>query len=253
MKITFTAGQRVQTNGTADFFRLLSTVGPVTVEFYYQGREIAERVDVEGGFAEQFKTVQFDRVDIFSATAQTVQWETALGSEIRYDRGAATINGVVALDGPTLAALESVDLNAATLAALEQIDLNAGTISQLRNPRNESATGFYRQAAAMSALTIDTMISPGSNTNGVLLLSAGFSGVGSTGFSYPALLTKSSPPANHIDGEVYMTASSMGGGGAFTESGQLHEKQLIPAGQGLYFINQFASSFTYRYARWRIL
>lgn len=99
MKITFTPGQRVQNNGTADFFRLLSTVAPVTVEFYYQGREIAERVDVEGGFAEQFSTVQFDRVDIYSATAQTVQWETALGSEIRYDRGAATVNGVLALTG----------------------------------------------------------------------------------------------------------------------------------------------------------
>jgi hypothetical protein len=99
MKITFTPGQRVQTSEVGDFFRLLSTVGPVVVEFYYQGREIAERRDVEAGFAEQFKVSQFDRVDITSATAQTVQWETALGSEIRYDRGAATVNGVLALTG----------------------------------------------------------------------------------------------------------------------------------------------------------
>lgn len=102
MKATFSAGQRLQITGIGDFFRLLATVGAVTVEFYYQGREIAERVDIEAGFAEQFKNVQFDRVDITSATVQAVQWETALGSEIRYDRGAATISGTVGLDSATL-------------------------------------------------------------------------------------------------------------------------------------------------------
>ena len=41
-KETFTAGQTREFFGDGDFFRLLQTTGPVTVEFYYQGREVAE-------------------------------------------------------------------------------------------------------------------------------------------------------------------------------------------------------------------
>lgn len=224
MKITFSAGRRVQTNGTADFFRLLSTVNPVTVEFYYQGREIAERVDVEGGFAEQFRTIEFDRVDIFSATAQTVQWETALGSEIRYDRGAATVNG-------------SVDLNTATQNALI---------------RPTECSGRWGHSAVQAANTEIQLFTPGSNVNGVILLSASIS-ASETSVGTQSFLSKAgAAPATAIDGDVYMMLATTSAG---TQE-NLQEKQFIPAGHGLYWISSVTTTvqnYNHRAARWRVL
>lgn len=234
MKVTFTAGQRVQTNGTADFFRLLSTVGPVTVEFYYQGREIAERVDVEAGFAEQFRTVQFDRVDITSATAQLVQWETALGSEIRYDRGAASITGTVALDS-------------ATLAALEQI-----------NNRPEVPTGSFGDGAAMTLNVPITVFTPAANTNGAILLSASISLVIGAQITTQTFLSKASPPASVVDGQVLLMNVHGGiiSGSNYSSGANLPMPQFIPAGHGLYFISEAntpVTTATYRAARYRLL
>lgn len=242
MKITFTPGQRVQTNGTADFFRLLSTVGPITVEFYYQGREIAERVDVEAGYAEQFRTVQFDRVDITSATVQTVQWETALGSEIRYDRGAATISG-------------AVDLNAATLTALESVDLNANTINELNRPL--VGNGFFSDNAVLTANTPLTVFTPGANVNGAVILSAYISWVDSANSPSQVFICKSSAPVNTIDGAVVLSSKlEVSGAGQYSGNGTITYPQYVNPGQGLYFIsglNVQAGGLNNRYCRYRLL
>jgi hypothetical protein len=226
MKVTFTAGQRVQYAGTGDFFRLLSTTAAVTVEFYKQGREIAERVDVEAGFAEQFRTVEFDRVDIYSATAQTVQWEVALGSEIRYDRGAATISG-------------SVDLNAATQNALI---------------RPLGATQSHKVMGALAANAVETIFAPGANTNGVILLTAGHAGVGSAGLSYGTFIAKAgAAPVSNVDGEIVCGVDNFSDAGGYREGGKLPGPQFISAGMGLYFVISTAAASCQRHARWRVL
>jgi len=224
MKVTFTAGQRLQTSEVGDFFRLLSTTGPVTVEFYYQGREIAERRDVEAGFAEQFRVAQFDRVDITSATAQTVQWETALGSEIRYDRGAATISG-------------SVDLNAGTLLALEETT----------NIPKLPGADFQTFAAFVGGTPI-TVFTPAANVNGAIIWDAEAADLTTGAFS---LIAKAgAAPTTLVDGEV-IAISNFGPG----SSGALSLKRpaRIAAGKGLYYIAAAAGSAHQKTARYTLL
>ncbi len=125
-KEAFSAGQTREFYGDGDFFRLLQTTAGINVEFFYQGREVAEMIDVEAGYAESFsrEKLRFDRIRIYSATAQDVKWVIREGSDVRYDRGAATVGG-------------SVDLNAATLAAIKEI---------------EQPTGFYQSSTPMGAI-----------------------------------------------------------------------------------------------------
>lgn len=227
MKYTFTPGQRLSIAGAGDFFRILATTSPVNVEFYFQGREIAERLEVEAGFAESFRTIEFDRVDITSPLAQTVQFETARGSEIRYDRGAATISG-------------SVDLNAATLAALEQI-----------NVRPEEPSASWGNSAAMTANTAVTVFTPASNTNGAILLSAAMTGADASSVAQ-AFVSKSSAPANVVDGNVHLMHSTT----SASQSTNLQVPKFIPAGHGLYFItsaNSSVNAVSHRACQYKLL
>lgn len=221
MKYTFTAGQTLSIAGAGDFFRLLSTSNPVTVEFYFQGREIAERVDVEAGFAEQFRTVDFDRVDITSSAIQTVQFETAKGSEIRYDRGAASISGIV--------------------------DLTAATLNSLNRP--EIATGFYSGQAATVANTPEQIFSAAANTNGAVIFTAA-SYVCEPNGNHATFLAKATAPTTLFDGETILQSSPVMAFNNvlntnaiyYVSNGQLLEKQIIAAGKGLYYMTDTACS-----------
>lgn len=83
--IPLTAGQRVEFREPGDFFRVLAAAAALTVEFYENGREIAEAVGIGAGYAEKFERGTFDRIAITSATAQTVQFVTRLGNTVQYD------------------------------------------------------------------------------------------------------------------------------------------------------------------------
>lgn len=83
--VTMTAGQRLQFHEPGDFFRVLAATASLTVEFYANGKEIAEAIGVGAGYAEKFDLGQFDRIAITSATAQTIQFVTRLGNIVHYD------------------------------------------------------------------------------------------------------------------------------------------------------------------------
>lgn len=83
--VTMTAGQRLEYTEVGDFFRILAGTAPVTVEFYRQGKEVAEAVGVGAGYAEKFDAGDFDKIAITSATAQTLQFVTRLGNVVQYD------------------------------------------------------------------------------------------------------------------------------------------------------------------------
>jgi hypothetical protein len=87
----FSAGETKEFFGVGDYFRLLSTSQPVDVTFYYQGRELSEALNVLAGYGERLRAGTFDRVAIFSPTAQTVQFVTREGADVQYDRGAASV------------------------------------------------------------------------------------------------------------------------------------------------------------------
>lgn len=88
MHISFalTAGQRVEFYEPGDFFRLMAATSDLTVEYYKNGKEIAEAVAVTVGYAEKFEEGGFDRFVITNgATAQTVTIATRNGSTVQYD------------------------------------------------------------------------------------------------------------------------------------------------------------------------
>ncbi len=94
-KTTIGAGSRTEFIEASDFFRILSAQQVITVEFYNNGAKIAEAIDVGTGYAEKIPS-GFDRIAITSATAQTIQFVTRLGGDVRYDQssGAVSITNV---------------------------------------------------------------------------------------------------------------------------------------------------------------
>lgn len=92
-----TAGQRLEFYEDGDFFRLMAGTAPVTVEYYFQGQEIAEGTLVSVGYAEKFNERKFDRIAITSSANQTLTFATRLGNEVHYDtppKGQVTVTNV---------------------------------------------------------------------------------------------------------------------------------------------------------------
>lgn len=82
---TFTAGQRMEFHTPGDFFRLMAATATLDVSFYKNGREVTEANGVSVGYAERFRDGDFDRISIYSATAQTITMATRLGNEVWND------------------------------------------------------------------------------------------------------------------------------------------------------------------------
>jgi hypothetical protein len=214
-----------------DFFRLLETTAPVTVEFYAEGRKIVDVVNIQAGYAEYFRggtLVMFDRVRIYSATTQQVGFVTRFGSDVRYDRGASSVTGTVALDAATLLALG----------------------------KPGAQTGFFSNLAAVTANTPISVFTAAANINGAILLSADISCIDVVNHSQ-AFITKATAPTTVADGSVLiatkctaLNASTLG------YSATLPKDQFIEAGQGLYFISTAGIAINpanFRACRYRLL
>jgi hypothetical protein len=193
-----------------DFFRLLSTTAPVSVEFYSNGKKTVELQSIEAGYAEYFRAedgkLPFDRVRIYSATTQNVQFVTRQGSDVRYDRGASSVTGTVALDAATLAALESV--------------------SEQQRPY----VGMPPVALAVGAVQI---LAPASNINGYRVDSLQVAGV-ATSNGYGTLLAKSTAPLNFVDGDGLAPVTVIASASSNYVSGRV-SKITVPAGKGIWF------------------
>jgi hypothetical protein len=204
-----------------DFFRLLATTAPVSVEFYSNGKKTVELQSIEAGYAEYFRgedgKLPFDRVRIYSATTQTVQFVTRQGSDVRYDRGASSVTGTVSLD-------------AATLMALEQI-----------NVRPEAATGFYATTGALAANTADVVFLAGANVNGAIVFTADAVDV-ATATLMMAFVAKNAAPTTPLDGEVIAQShiAYSANMNPTMYNLELKNAQYVPAGKGLYFISSVA-------------
>lgn len=215
------AGQIVEFFEPGDFFRLLVATDPVTVRYYRQGVEIAEAPEVVKGYAERFRIASFDRVQVQSATAQTLQIAIRLGNDVYNDLppvgDTAIVSSVpLALDAPTLAALEL----------------------QHRLPLS---TGSWASTTTFVANTPLQIIAPGANVNGAIVQRAMAWDLYASQQNI-TLLAKASAPANITDGEVIAQSYLHG---VFTND--LHVMNLdvpirIAAGLGLYVISSFAGT-----------
>lgn len=245
--IVLQAGEPQEFYEVSNFFRILESSGPLSVEFYFQGREVAEALDVTEGYAEKFEIGQFDRVRLLSPTTQTVQFVQRLGNSVLYDKapvGDSNIVGSVplALDAATLAALASVDLKAATinamLTALESIDLNAATLNTLIRPLLPAQS--YSNKAVLAVNTPITIFAPGANVNGAIIHSASFADQ-HTAPSVMTLIAKASAPAGTDDGQIIMLAGTSPVSGGNYMYAQKEVPTRIAPGLGLYIIASSAS------------
>lgn len=70
-----------------DFLRVMDAEAPLTITYYRNGAEVARAENVGEGYAEKFDGgAYFDRVTIYSATAQTVQIAARFGNVVAYDK-----------------------------------------------------------------------------------------------------------------------------------------------------------------------
>lgn len=242
--INMAAGVPQEFYEVSNFFRILAASGPLTVEFYFGGREVTEAIDVTEGYAEKFETGTFDRVRLVSPTNQTVQFVQRLGNVVQYDKapvGDSNIVGSVplALDAPTLAALESIDLNPATLLALQRPTL----------PTNQAT-----QNAQLVANTAQIVIPAANNVNGAIVWAAEaadqLNPVGCL-----VLIAKATAPANIIDGEVIATSAAFPiSTVVYTHLKTAGPVRLAP-GLGLWFIASTAGSVAsaVRFVRYTLL
>jgi hypothetical protein len=214
LKETINAGTWREFFEPGDFFRLLVTTEPVTVEFYAQGRKLVDVVGIEAGYAEYFRggTLQlFDRVRIYSATTQAVGFVTRFGSDVRYDRGASSVTGTVSLEPATLEALR---------------------------PRPELYTP---QAPVVMAAGVVPILLPGANVNGYIVQELQANGYASS-FGPGTFLAKISAPTSLVDGDGlgvvgYSILSASNG-----ISGRVQNIH-IPAGKGIYFYGMAGSVY----------
>lgn len=234
--IQLLAGAPQEFYGVCNFLRILEAGAPLTLEFYDQGREVAEAVNVGEGYAEKFEVGTFDRVRLSSATDQEVQFVTRLGNSVLYDKspvGDSNIVGSVPLA-----------LDAATLAAMVAM------------ARPLAATGNYKATALINANVADTVFTAAANVNGAILLTAQMSGRDASGFARQAFIAKATAPANVLDGEVVLQSFAIASDTAASSGGQLQAAQFIPAGLGLFYITDLgltAASPNMRSARYRLL
>lgn len=160
-------------------------------------------------------------------------------------------DGTVADD----AVVGAVDLNAATLTALESVDLNAATLNALRYPLEHTAS--FSDAAVAAANTAQTIFAPAANPNGVILLNAHARDRTTLDSIIKFICHTAAPTTVHQGVTV-----AQGVGDWITPAGSneaisvnLPAPVFIPAGSGLYFISNNASSLaaTFKSARWRAL
>lgn len=92
-----TAGQTIKFVDQGNFLRVMSAAAALTVRTYKNGQVLTESVGVGAGYAEEFSD-NFNEVEIYSATTQTIQLVLRLGSKVYFDApptGNVNISGQV--------------------------------------------------------------------------------------------------------------------------------------------------------------
>jgi hypothetical protein len=155
--LTMTAGQRIEFVEPGDFFRLMAATATITVEYYKDGKELAEGTLVSVGYAEKFNEGSFDKIAITSTAAQTLTFATRLGNEVLYDtppNGQVTVTNTA---GAFTQAQKTVTNASATM-------LTANTARRYLLIQNNDATGdIYVTTNGVAATT----------TNGIKIRAGG--------------------------------------------------------------------------------
>jgi hypothetical protein len=199
-----------------DTIRLLSATVPIS----FVSEDGMLGFTLTTGDEALFDEATFFRFRIFHTDPAPQNIEIAIGNGGRI--GSSKVNGIV-----TLAA--AVALDAPTLAALESINTHS----------DGQAYGLsFKASSALAANTAETVFTPAANANGAILHSAQLYSFHASLLTGCCLLAKTTAPASIVDGDSILSPDS---GSIFTgavnQSASLKNPVRIPAGKGLYFIS----------------
>lgn len=215
--IQLLAGAPQEFYGVCNFLRILEASAPLTLEFYDQGREVAEAVNVGEGYAEKFEVGNFDRVRLSSSVNQQVQFVTRLGNSVLYDKApVGDINIVGAIP----------------------LSLGVSTLQEMKRPMGYGAA--FSSVALLGNLATEQVFAPGANVAGAIIHAASWTGFNSANIavSQSSLIAAAAAPGSFTGGDVLMQIeNSVPLGGGIYYSGKLQSPIFVPAGRGLWFYN----------------
>lgn len=153
--IIFTAGQTVKFYELGNFLRVLNATANLTIRTYKNGAILTEAIGVSAGYAEHFDE-PYQALEIYSATAQTVQIASRLGSQVYYDQAP---NGNVSITNNNGAFTQS----RVSLTNVNQQLLAANTTRRYLMIQNNDAASTMRLTLDGSTATtiIGLRIDPG--------------------------------------------------------------------------------------------
>lgn len=143
--IIFTAGQTVKFYELGNFLRVLNASANLTIRTYKNGAILTEAVAVSAGYAEQFDE-PYQAIEIYTATAQTVQIASRLGSQVYYDQAP---NGNVNITNTSGAFIQS----RVSLTNVNQQVLAANTTRRYLMLQNNDASAIMRVTLDGTAAT----------------------------------------------------------------------------------------------------
>lgn len=96
-------------------------------------------------------------------------------------------------------------------------------------------TNTFYASSALAAATAETIVAPGTNVNGIVVLTASADCFNAAGQLF-SLIAKTSAPVSVSDGDILAVGSFNGNSGGSMSSLRLEAPIYVPPGKGLYFI-----------------
>lgn len=181
--------------------------------------------ELSSGDEAVFDDAIFYRFRLFHSDPATQLITIAVGNGGRIGsaklNGVVTVSGALALDAPTLAALESTDLNATTRDLL----------------RFQNYATSYNSNTIMAANAPQTIFTPAANVNGAIIHSAMNLSYGVS--IHGVILAKATAPTSVVDGEIIAMNHGHNNVGTLNALA-LNQPIKIAAGKGLYRISNVA-------------
>lgn len=130
-------------------------------------------------------------------------------------------------------------------------NLNSITQDVKTQNQGQDYNGNYKSITALVGNTPDVVLAPASNTNGVLIVAAGFYGYNSANAPLIALIAKNSAPTGVTNGDVIYISDDVKGSGI--SCGSLKNPIKVPAGLGLYLVSNITQTITFNYVLYKTL
>jgi hypothetical protein len=142
------------------------------------------------------------------------------------------------------------------------VDFQPGSVAQIAVTNNggftavrpEAISGSWTSVATLAANTPETIVAPGANTTGLILLSGSMQSFNAGGVPISVFIAKTTAPTTNTDGEVLCASQVTSySSGNFLSGANFEYPQFVPAGKGLYFIcdQALTAVYTNRSIRWR--